>query len=340
MDTLSTLENEITAMIEDAQSIKTDTTIIDISKLQQREREILRLNELLKKLRAVTNRTQSNIHELKIHHESDIKKFSCALSNLAPSIAPAVTPAPISHPAPISPHINYSIKKTIQPPKQFMEVSGPTSSAEIPKSTEKGWNYVTRGGKKAPIRTPDESPVSQTTPRTTQYTKVYITQHYFLHAIKVNNFDELKNMKDGILYYVVDNEHFAIKIAGMLLHGNIGKIYTQVSDPVKIKNCRHGGSCPKHDSDCNYYHNPLVTPGGKDTRNFIATSWLYANPTHPHKHKTKARRFGDRSNIDTDMTQLSAEEGERFFDQAMHDLLCTMLLHKYRKFGDELIQNA
>ena len=330
METLYTLESEIIEILVDAQSIKAGPTIVDLSKLQQRERSIFQLTKILRKMQTLTEQTQFNINEITKTHEADIKQLSSALSSLTPgagNLKPDTTNAK-------------NTKNSTDTANDLIPDVPPGYSSDEDYTPREGWNYVTRGKK---VTKPDNltgsltpSNVTATPNDNSQYTKVHITQNYFLHAVKVDDFSDLRNMVDGVLYFVASSEHFAIRIAGMFLHGNIGKIYTQVADPMKIKNCRYGGECSKHKVDCNYYHNPVYTPGGKDTRNFIATSWLYANPVHSYKNKTKARRFGDRDNIDTDMTQLSHEEGERFIDQTMHDLLCALLLHKYRKFGDDV----
>lgn len=162
------------------------------------------------------------------------------------------------------------------------------------------------------------------------FSKVHITPHYSLNAIKVKSWDRLKNMKEGVLYYVESADHFAMNLSGMFIHGNIGKIYTNEKDPLKIKNCRFGDKCTKQ--ECNYYHNPLTTPNCNDRRNFIASSFLYSPPVNPYKNKRKARRYGDRDNIEIDITELSEDEGERYLDQTMHDILCCLLLYKYRRF--------
>src|SRR3989344_5991810 len=146
-----------------------------------------------------------------------------------------------------------------------------------------------------------------------------------IDAIKVPNFNLVLN--DGNLYYIESANHFAFRICGLLFHGNIGFIYTNGSDPEKIKNCRFGKGCMK--SQCNYYHNPIIYDNSKDIRNFIANSWLYAPATALYKYKKKSRHFGSRNTLESDLYNMNDEEVERFIDQSVHDLLCGIILRKY-----------
>ena len=71
------------------------------------------------------------------------------------------------------------------------------------------------------------------------------------------------NFIDGELYYIEQNDHFIIKIYNTLFHGNIGKIFTNRSEPYKIKNCKYTNGCTKGDN-CNYYHDPLIIKSSTD----------------------------------------------------------------------------
>ncbi|SIP86035.1 Zinc finger, CCCH-type, partial [Pacmanvirus A23] len=154
------------------------------------------------------------------------------------------------------------------------------------------------------------------------YSRVKFTEALSLPAIKVPTFDYVK--QDGELYYVECAEHFAIMISGKLLHGNIGTIYTDERNPEKIKDCKFATNCMKQDK-CDYYHSPTKFHGSRDHRNYIASSWLYT-PANSQYNRPRSRRFGSRDHLDTDIVGLQSEEIERFHDQAMHDLLCSLLL--------------
>jgi len=147
-----------------------------------------------------------------------------------------------------------------------------------------------------------------------------------LDAFKITDFSMVPST--GELCYIEDKNHFAIRINGILFHGNIGYIYINNNNPDKVKSCKFGKLCNK--LNCNYYHDPTIYPNSKDVRNYIANSWLYS--TSP-KYATKSRRFGSKSLLEIDMNNLTDEEVKRFMDQAIHDILCCLLLKKYYK-GD------
>jgi hypothetical protein len=156
-----------------------------------------------------------------------------------------------------------------------------------------------------------------------KYSKIKFTEALYLNAIKILTFHDVK--QDGELYYVESADHFAIKMNGTLFHGNIGTIYTDEKNPEKIKDCKFASSCIKQNK-CDYYHNPLKFAGSRDKRNFIASSWLYAPPDSLYKNRPRSRRFGSRNHLDIDIVGLQEEEINRFHDQMMHDLLCSLLI--------------
>ncbi len=154
-------------------------------------------------------------------------------------------------------------------------------------------------------------------------TRIKFTESLFLNAIQVPSFDNVK--QDGELYYVESKNHFAFRIAGHLLHGNIGVIYTDEKSPENIKDCKFAESCMKRDN-CDYYHDPLKFSDSNDVRNYTASSFLYAPPNSQYKNRPHSRRFGSRDHLDTDIVALQDEDINRFNDQTMHDLLCSLLI--------------
>ncbi len=158
------------------------------------------------------------------------------------------------------------------------------------------------------------------------YSHVKFTEALALPAIRVASFDFVK--QNGELYYVECTDHFAFRLSGKLFHGNIGNIYTDEKAPTKIKNCKFANQCIKRDK-CDYYHDPLRFAGSTDRRNFIASSWLYSPPNSQFKNKFCSRRFGSREHLDMDIMDVQDEETSRFYDQTMHDILCSMLLKHY-----------
>lgn len=150
----------------------------------------------------------------------------------------------------------------------------------------------------------------------TARTLIKITPALAIPAMIVHTFDRV--LPDGNLYYVDTHNHFAIKINDKLLHGNIGSIINDDRVPTKIKPCKFRNGCNKG-GRCDYYHDPMVFAGSKDVRNYTAHSWMYA------KHRD-CRRYGSLENLDTDIVSIDQAERDKYYDQTMHDLLCTLLL--------------
>lgn len=162
--------------------------------------------------------------------------------------------------------------------------------------------------------------------KSTGKTMIAITDEISLPAVVVHSFDEVR--QNGELYYVTSADHFAFKLAGKLFHGNIGEIFTDEKQPEKIKDCRFGINCVKK-NNCDYYHDPIKYPGSKDHRNFIASSWLYTPQNSIYRVYGRSRRFGSRSRLSSDLKELKDDEVEKFSDQVTHDVLCSLVLHRY-----------
>lgn len=141
---------------------------------------------------------------------------------------------------------------------------------------------------------------------------VPFTKNMSLRAAVVFSQADIK--KDGCLYYIQELKCLGIRIAGVLYRGNIGRIFNNEKAPSKVKECKFGNRC-MHAERCDYYHGP------PDIRNYAANSWIYA---------TNGRKFGSRDTLDIDIGKVSAEDARRSADQLMHDLLCNLLLQKYR----------
>jgi hypothetical protein len=204
------------------------------------------------------------------------------------------------------------------------------STSPPPKTAETNpWTTVVR---KKPIANapktysevliPTDEPVL--IPEVQKLTKINLTDSLSLKAICVGSFDQVK--QDGNLYYIESADHFAFNLAGNLIHGNIGTIYTDEKNPEKIKDCKFGAECIKR-AKCDYYHDPKLYPGSRDHRNFIASSWLYAPPDSQYKNKSRSRRFGSREHLDFDIVNLSEEERDRYASMLCHDVLCTLIIN-------------
>ena len=148
--------------------------------------------------------------------------------------------------------------------------------------------------------------------------RVLVTPSLSLGVIRVAAFADVK--QDGSLYFVEPADHFAVRINGVLFHGNIGTIFSD-GVPEKIKDCKYTSGCNKH-GKCDYYHDPMIFPNSRDCRNYTSNSFLY----YRANARGHSRRFGSRPHLDIDIVGVSQEDISRYLDQTMHDLLCALLL--------------
>lgn len=146
------------------------------------------------------------------------------------------------------------------------------------------------------------------------HTPVSVTAGITLQAVTVDAFEDVR--QNGELHYIKSADHFAIKIAGVLFHGNIGVVYGAEKDPEKIRDCRFP-NCTK--SRCTYYHDPKTHPGSRDRRNFTAESFVVSPRKNPRN-----RTFGSIKSLDEDIALVTSEETARHQSQVMHDILCAL----------------
>lgn len=170
-------------------------------------------------------------------------------------------------------------------------------------------------------------PPSRPTPGPTS--PIPVSDGIELNAIRVSGFDGV--VTNGEVYYVESCGHFAFKVSGVLFHAGIGDIYTTESEPIKIKECKYGDKCNRH--DCTYYHDPVRCDRSRDVRNYVANSWLYAPPGSMLRTRKTSRTFGSRQFLDADVTSVDAEDCRRFMDQSSHDILCSLILSRYGTGG-------
>ena len=275
--------------------VKDDSININLKDIENRSKILNELTLFKRKLDDFADKMTKKIKELKKMHDEEIIKVNNFLASLHYPNSENGTDVSISN-----------------------VVISSNSVADVDE-----WKKVTN--KRAAYIHKERMSEMENKTNTHDIQSINIENNLFLDAIKVKSFSDVKS--DGNLYYIEDSNHFAIKIAGYMLHGNIGVIYTNGRDPEKIKNCKFGNGCIK--PNCNYYHNPLLYEGSRDVRNFIANSWLYAPPNSPFRYKKKSRRYGCKGMLDIDLSNLSSEEAERFIDQCVHDLLCSLLIFKY-----------
>lgn len=314
MDLITRFSEEINQLLDSARTLLEENAgdSINVKDIEARESLINQLMSITTLLPDITNKVENALSRAKTNHSRDLTMVGSIMDRL---------------------------KK-----KDEMIVNSGSNGVS---DNEVSWTTVTRK------KQPDAKPMSRlgTTSRsyavatvaanptllknvhsgvhsgapTPKYTKIKFTEALSLPAISVPTFEYVK--QDGELYYVESADHFAFKICGHMLHGNIGMIYTDEKSPEKIKDCKFADSCMKRDK-CDYYHDPVKFAGSKDHRNFIASAWLYAPPNSHYKNRPRSRRFGSREYLDTDIVGLQEEEIIRFHDQTMHDLLCSILLSK------------
>jgi len=131
---------------------------------------------------------------------------------------------------------------------------------------------------------------------------------FTIPAMAVDTFSVVDTTQ-AVLSYIPSSDHFAIKIAGRLLHGNIGQCLTKDKELKKVKNCKFT-SCKKQ--DCMFYHDPLLY-GGNDCRNF----------THHSGQQIGLNNLEEIHN-------LTPEDLSRMSNKLMHDLLVYLLAVKIK----------
>ncbi len=149
--------------------------------------------------------------------------------------------------------------------------------------------------------------------------KIYITNSIAVNAREVATFSDVK--QDGVLYYIASCNHFAIVINNILLHGNIGTIYTNDNKPKYVKSCTTTPKCSRIDT-CTFYHDPLEFVESSDVRNFVNGAWIY----NSDKTKYGWRRFGSLDNIDTDIMGVKPIDISDTKARTMHDILCLIAM--------------
>lgn len=139
---------------------------------------------------------------------------------------------------------------------------------------------------------------------------------------EVRTLQELKKrMTPGELYYVPHWNHFAICLAGVVLHGGYGQVYVErTAQPVRVKECRNGPACMQ--KVCTYYHDPAQCPESRDIRNYVQPS--RGGP----RHGVLLVPGGD---LRDHLRTLQGSELSRARDQAMQLLLSLLLMQRYAR---------
>lgn len=313
---LTELDSTIAGLIVDESLTGTSVMpdgLIDVRKYHNRKSHVRMLADILSRMSITTN----NLSNLNNNMIKDLNDDMSAMKKMIDddSMSLTVTPkiAPVST---LTQHAVGASTRLPAPPSDEIETKFETA--------ENSWSVVARGTK-------HKSNIIVGQHVKHGVSKVWVTEQHYINAVIVGTFADAKMLSgaDNRLYYIDNADHFAVTIAGMFLHGNIGRIYTNEKEPTKIKNCKYVNSC--NQVQCNYYHNPELS-FGKDRRNYIASQWMYQQtvPAMP-VIKKRSRRFGCIDYIDEDIKEMNGELIERFHDQTMHDLLCSVLLAQIQK---------
>ena len=177
---------------------------------------------------------------------------------------------------------------------------------------------------KLPTATALQLLMAPSTSREPHDIEVPVSPNMALRCIEIPDMNAIR--KDGILYYIPRIRRFAIRMAGFVIHGNIGTVYVSEPSPQKIHDCDAYPSCNM--TMCRYYHNPLACPGSTDIRNFAATSWLY----HPGAHTSgtkKTRKLASRLSLDEDILTVTSVDLAYYNEQLMHDILCSIIMNYF-----------
>ena len=151
----------------------------------------------------------------------------------------------------------------------------------------------------------------------------------------------LEAIKGPMLCYVPAWGHFAIRMGGMLLHGNVGKILSKDTPrPMGVKECRKKDCIGEM---CTYYHDPTKSLRNPEpgicppasarlyVRNYFADSFVYApRGSGAPSARYGSRRYGSADTLACDLATLSDKEAARFLDQVAHDLICAAVLMSNR----------
>lgn len=144
---------------------------------------------------------------------------------------------------------------------------------------------------------------------------------FSIDVINVKTEDDIENTE---LYYIENENKFAIKINNKILKGNVGKIFSKFDKKEKTICCVKD-IC--NIENCYYYHEDI------DTRNYEEFSWKHNNKINIktlQKNKLdNIRTIGSKENIENDLLLLSINEIKLRNSQLIHDILIYQIINNY-----------
>ncbi len=150
---------------------------------------------------------------------------------------------------------------------------------------------------------------------------------YKIPVIEITKMNKDK-MINCPVYYITDENKYAIKINNNIIKGNIGNIISQTQKLDKIRKCSKldcNGMFFK--KKCNFIHK-------KEIKNFPQYSWSHINigknkSSFTKYDKENSRFLGSRDSIETDIVYSSKFEKKLRKSQLMHDILIYQILSNY-----------
>lgn len=157
--------------------------------------------------------------------------------------------------------------------------------------------------------------------------QIIIQGPYSIPCIKINRLDAA--VQAGTIYYIESIRRFIIPInipgiGTIKLIGNIGTVYNNVIIS-RVNKCGNK-NCSK---TCQFYHNPLKYPKrDPEIRNFSIHSW---QGQHGKNTGQKIyRKVFSNDHIVDNIETVNEEDLIFYSEQLMHDLLCLILMARYR----------
>ena len=133
----------------------------------------------------------------------------------------------------------------------------------------------------------------------------------------------LEAVRTPELYYIQRWDHFAVRVGGTVLHGNLGDVSSGPGILPRARECRKGARCPRGAGypPCAHYHDPALVAGSRDVRNHYAAG----------RRRGRALGLGPPGlgSLGADLLAMSAVEARARLDRAAHELLFGLLAAKY-----------
>lgn len=139
-------------------------------------------------------------------------------------------------------------------------------------------------------------------------------------AKSVSSFNDIPSVP---LYYVRNNDTYAININNCLIYGNINNLSNDTNHG-RYKPCNRGISCDL--KNCTFYHDPKIIPWSKDYLSFQDITWKYTDQLTCAKNKMM-RHVG--SEPIAECRKVDTFEFNRWNGQTMFNLLITLLINQH-----------